>query len=308
MRLLSGFWVLGFLFSISPVFAASIHWNETLWNPAQKVQLHPSALDELAAAPAIFVLGEEHYNPPVQKAEAWLIDRLASQLAKSQPLIFGWEFLNTIDRMTIHDSYSRYERQEISSEELLQQLFPAGPASTEYIPVLETARRHEAQLIPTNLSRVQKNPVTREGIEALDPLLLPPDFSLGGPLYWMRFQEAMGPHPLPYPIENYFAAQSLTDEVMATELLKGPDSSLRVLITGAFHGDYRDGVVASLERRAKGLPLVYIRIIDASMMTKEELLAFMVHPQYGPIADLLYVVNEPRNARRKALPKGKAFH
>jgi uncharacterized iron-regulated protein len=273
-----------------------MHWHQTLWNPAAKVQLHPSALDQLGSSPAVIVLGEEHYNPPVQAAESWLMDRIATASAAKTPFIFGWEFLNTVDRFAIDEHYGRYLRQEISTEELLQQLFPAGPASTEYAVVFESASRHNMTLIPTNLSRAQKSPVTREGIEALDPALLPPDYTPGSPEYWERFQEAMGPHPLPYPIENYFAAQSLTDDVMASELLKGTPGATRFLITGSFHGDYRDGVVASLERRTKDQSVIYIRIVDASVMSEEELLAFMVHPRYGPIADFLYVVNEPRPA------------
>jgi hypothetical protein len=45
----------------------------------------------------------------------------------------------------------------------------------------------------------------------------------------------------------------------------------------------------------KGLPVFYVRIVDASAMTEEELFAFMIDPRYGVIADLLYVVNEPRS-------------
>lgn len=294
MRLVSNILVLSFLFSVTSAFAANTHWNQTLWDPAQKTQLHLSELDQLASTPAVFVVGEEHYNPPIQKAEAWLMDRIANQLSEKHPLIFGWEFLNTGDRFAIDEHYSRYKQQDISTEEFLRQLFPAGPASLEYAPVLETARQYQADLIPTNLSRAQKSPVTREGIEALDPTLLPDDFMLGSALYWERFQAAMGPHPLPYPLENYFAAQSLTDEVMATELLKGSATRTRLLITGSFHSDYHDGVVASLKRRAKDRPVISIRIVDASTMTEDELFALMVHPRYGAIADLLYVVNEPR--------------
>jgi uncharacterized iron-regulated protein len=202
--------------------------------------------------------------------------------------------LNTVDRLPIEESWTHYQKGVLSTEELLQKFFPAGPASTEYAPVLEAARSHHVTLIPTNLSRAQKSPVTREGIEALDPALLPPDFAPGGPLYFERFQEAMGSHPLPYPIENYFASQSLTDEVMATELLKIPGLASRLLITGAFHGDYRDGVVHSLKRRVHDWPVIYIRIVDAKGMTVGELREFMVHPRYGAVADLVYVVNEPQ--------------
>ncbi|MDQ3233574.1 MAG: ChaN family lipoprotein [Pseudobdellovibrionaceae bacterium] len=286
--------ILSLVFSITSARAGTLSWNQTLWNPAEGTQIHPTEFDKLAGQATIFVLGEEHYNPPVQVAEAWLINRIAHELPKANQLILGWEFLNTEDRFRINEHYAQYKDHTLSSEEFLQQLFPAGPATTEYAPVLESARAHGAALVPTNLSRAQKSPVTRGGIEALDPTLLPKDFTLGGPLYWERFQQAMGPHPLPYPIENYFAAQSLTDEVMATELLRLPSDSSGVLITGAFHGDYRQGVVTSLERRSPNVPVVYIRIVDAQVWTEDELRAFFVHSRYGPVADLLYVVNEPR--------------
>ncbi|WP_141735165.1 ChaN family lipoprotein [Oligoflexus tunisiensis] len=282
------------LFVTTSALAGIPSWNQTLWDPAQGIQVSPTVLDELAAEPAIFVLGEEHYNPPVQEAEAWLLDRIARQVPSKDDFILGWEFLNTVDRFAIDEHWTRYQKGALTTTEFLQQLFPAGPASIEYAPVLETARTYHVTLIPTNLTRTQKSPVTREGIEALDPALLPPDFALGGPLYLERFQAAMGSHPLPYPIENYFAAQSLTDEVMATELLKIPSRASRLLITGSFHGDYRDGVIRSLERRVQGLPILYIRIVDASGMTVQALQEFMVHPRYGAVADLVYIVNEPQ--------------
>jgi len=294
MRLIPTRLIISLFFTMSSAFAGTSVWHQTIWNPGEKTQIPLTDFNQIAATPAVFVIGEEHYNPSVQLAEAWLMATIADQMESKDQLVFGWEFLNTEDRFAIDDQYSRFQNQSITTAEFLQQLFPAGPSSMEYAPVMESARAYDMRLIPTNLSRAQKSPVTRGGLEALDPALLPEDFTLGGAFYRERFREAMGSHPLPHPLDNYFAAQSLTDEVMATELLNPPLAGSRILITGSFHGDYRDGVVASLERRVKNLPVLYIRIIDASVFTQEQLLQLFIHPRYGPIADILFVVNEPR--------------
>ncbi len=267
--------------------------TRSYWNPGTGQRLTEEDLRQVLDRTHTLVLGEEHYNTAVQLAEADIIRFMNhSQTNSKSALIFGWEFLNTEDAPRIKESYGSFLQDQIKAEEFLMTLFPNSPAPIEYAPVMEASRDVQAALIPTNLSRAQKNPVTRGGIEALDPALLPADFQMGGPHYLERFREAMGDHPLPYPVENYFASQSLTDEVMATELLIGNSDDRRVLIVGSFHGDYRDGVVASLERRRPGTAVLYIRILDASSYEENELKDLFVHPKYGKIADLLVIVNK----------------
>lgn len=281
------------LFGARPIFGDVLSWNQSVWVPATKQKLTLEQQRDLLREAETVVIGEEHYNIAVQAGEAALIDLIGS--LDEAELLVGWEFLNTIDRLRISEIYHQYQEEELSTDELLRQLFPQGNPPQEYAVVLEASRRQRALLLPTNLSRAQKSPVTRGGIEALDPNLKPKDFELGGAFYFERFKETMGTHPLPYPLENYFAAQSLTDEVMASELLATPTQGRRLLIIGSFHGDYRDGVVQNLERRSSPKEgVTYVKVLDASRYSEKEVFDLFFHPRYGPIADLLYIVNEPR--------------
>ncbi len=117
---------------------------------------------------------------------------------------------------------------------------------------------------------------------------------MGSDAYRERFVEAMGGHTVTSTIQNYFASQCLTDDVMAYSLLQNA-AERRALVTGSFHGDYRDGVVARLESRT-GSAILYVKVVQKSDLEGEDLAAAMNDPKYGPIADILYLIDSQDKA------------
>jgi uncharacterized iron-regulated protein len=276
-----------------PATAPASPWDQTWWHPhsGDQLEIHEAAA-HLAQAHFI-VIGEQHNHPPTHRAQANVLNMLAKQSA--YPLTLGWEFLNIEDENAIKRSYERFQAGHLTTPEFITNLFPDAAGMELYAPMLEALRDNGSRLGATNLSRQQKRPIVRHGLDAVAPQLIPDGFAEGGPLYYERFAEAMSNHPLPYPIENYFSAQSLTDDVMAVSMVattKNPGK--KVLITGAFHGDYRDGVVQRLEIRAPFISTLYLKIVDATQRSPTELQEMFFDSRYGPIADLVFVSGEPR--------------
>ncbi len=125
----------------------------------------------------------------------------------------------------------------------------------------------------------------------MDPALLPPGYASGGEHYRQRFTEAMGDHVPAAKIANYFDAQCLTDDVMAFSLEEG--HGLKILVAGAFHTDYRDGVVKRLEARQSEKIIKSVTIVDASDYSEADLLPLLLDDRWGALADFVVFVNEP---------------
>lgn len=256
---------------------------DQIWDARTKTQI--SSLSEVLENASLVVSGETHYDPATVAVHAQIARLLG------EGTVIGWEFLNIVDQPTIAPILSRLQAGELSVESALGELFPGQEGPVEYAELLKVVAEGKASLIPTNLTRAQKQPVTKNGIEAVDPALLPPNFAMGSDLYFQRFQEAMGPHPLPSPIENYFASQCLTDDVMAYALLEA-EGSKHLLVTGSFHGDFKEGVVARLQARAANQDVVYIKIAHRSEMGSQDIGSALNDPKYGMIADVLYVIED----------------
>lgn len=275
--MLKKYWIVFFALFTSPLLA------DQVWDIRSQSQLE--SLEVALQDATVVVSGESHYDPATVAVHA----RIARALGKGT--VIGWEFLNIIDKESIALTISRLQEGHLSLDEALALLFPGQEAPVEYSELLKVVADGEASLVPTNLTRAQKQPVTRNGIEAVDPELLPPGFAMGSDLYFERFKEAMGPHPLPNPIENYFASQCLTDDVMAYALLQS-EGSKRLLVTGSFHGDYREGAVRRLDVRSPSGGVLYVKVAHASDFEEEDIKASLVDPRYGSIADILYLIED----------------
>ncbi len=239
----------------------------------------------------IIALGEEHYTPSIQAAQAQAI-RDASLDRPIQGLTVGWEFLNSSEQKNVQDLFAQFTEGKITGQDFLKQTQKTD--SDSYLPILEATRDLKGTLWATNLSRAEKAPVTKGGIEAADPTLLPPNFEMGSEAYRERFAEAMGSgHIPPEKLANYFAAQCLTDDVMAYQLLGSPTGDRRFLVVGAFHTDYRQGVVARLKKRAPDLRVTTVRFME--LQAKDEL-PELTDERYGPLADFVVVIRVEKPA------------
>ena len=128
---------------------------------------------------------------------------------------------------------------------------------------------------------------------------------MGNVGYHQRFIDIMEGHVPKESIENYYAAQCLTDDIMAYTLQKYSNLPLLFLITGSFHTDYYDGVVDRIRVRLIDKSIAVIRLIDASDYDEKELdetFSEILHDKaYGNVADYVYFVNEPQRLDRNTV-------
>ena len=288
-RFLNIFSLLAFLCLSAPTVYA---WDQKIFSVSPVHEISPKDFFEQLSDANTIVLGEKHSNDKIQTTQAKVIKGVLDTLNNTSNFTLAWEFLDKIDAVKIKKAYDMVLRGVLSSSDFLLAIH--GSHSTQsYIPIIEVAKKYGGQLLPVNLSREQKAPVVERGLQGADPALIPTNFEMGSDAYFERFIEAMGGHGDMQKINNYFAAQCLTDDVMAYSILNNSNFDLTFLVTGHFHSDYDQGVVARLLARAPGERLYNVRFIDASDYTQAELLQMLEHPKYGSLADFVVFVNEP---------------
>ncbi|MCM2278124.1 MAG: ChaN family lipoprotein [Oligoflexia bacterium] len=278
-------------FSAEPARAAS--WHGRIFDvKGGQLEIGSAALAGRLARARNVVLGEKHDTPAVQAAQAEIMESVIGEAGRRDDFTLAWEFLNVSGQRVTEEAFSRFVAGEIGVAELLSRI-QGHEGYLNYSPVLEATKRLGGRLIGVNLTRAEKAPVTRGGIGAADPALVPPGFALGSGGYRERFTETMREHVPPEKIENYFAAQCLTDDVIAFHLLQDSASPLNFLVIGSFHTDYFDGTVERLKLRAPDQLTLTVKLVDASDYAEGELLSLLTDARYGEIADYVYFVNEP---------------
>lgn len=271
------------LFVLSLCVTSSVHAAIVCFDGSKK-KIDCATLGKTLSLADNVVLGEHHYTPPLQKAMAQVIAATVQAGKREGDFTVGWEFLNTRDRDRNADLFKKFTDGAIDGETFLKTTQGTDKA-TAYLPILDAVKVGKGELLSTNLSRAEKKPAVQGGLDAMDPKLIPPDFRLGGKNYFERFQEALGggDHP---GLKNYFVAQCLTDASMAHALLTQSKGRLRFLVAGAFHVEYRDGVVADLVLRKKTDRTVSVVFRQAE--SEADALAAVHHEKYGALGD--YVV------------------
>ncbi|MBE8162574.1 MAG: ChaN family lipoprotein [Bdellovibrionaceae bacterium] len=277
---------------IHPIFAtgAKIRVYDT------QLQKFISPLDLFTAVPrqGQLVLGEEHYQEAIQKAEGDIVAGVLSAQAREKSFTICWEFLNYPDQKIINTTFSQFTQQLISITEVFAQLFTRSKPMLNYPyrHLFEVARSFKGKMVGINAPRKWKQVITKNGIAKLDKKLVPNNMELGGPFYKERFIKAISNHVSPEKVPNYFEAQSYTDSVMAESIQKMSNTKdLKFVVVGSFHSDFNDGLVAQL-KKYNPKPTTSIKIIDITEFSNTERQnLFNPHPKYGVIADYIYTVD-----------------
>ena len=279
------------LMVVSPATFAAL-WNGRIVvsNQQREIGLPELAMNLVYARNVI--LGEKHNTPGVQLAQAKVMEAVMA-LAPQDRMTTAWEFLNFSDQSKIDFAFHRFENGQISAEDFLTETQGSAKYKS-YAPILEVTKKFGGRLIGVNLSRTDKEPVVQGGLVNAKPGTIPVDFELGSTNYWERFRKTMEGHATEAQMQNYYAAQCLTDDVIAVSMLADQKADRRFLVVGSFHSDYFDGVVSRLMKRAPDQTIGVVRFIDASDYTEAELQALPVDSKYGPVADFVYFVNEPK--------------
>ena len=281
--------------TLSTLSFASHSWNGRIFHAPTQQEISLKKLTAGIIQFPIIILGEKHNTPAIQLAQSEIMNNAVKAKHAENLFITAWEFLNYTDQDNINTAYKNFVSGKIDALSFLQET-QGTTNNKSYIPILETTKALKGQIIGVNISREAKDPVVKGGIEALDPKYLPPDFAMGSLEYHQRFVEIMDGHSPPETIENYYAAQCLTDDIMAYTLHKYFNTPLLFLITGSFHTDFFQGVVNRLYIR-NNKSVAVIRFIDASDYDEAELNEtlpkILYDKTYGTIADYVYFVNEP---------------
>lgn len=275
-------------------FASETKWNGRVFKLNGRQELTFPQLTQELATNRIIILGENHSTKEVQDMEANIISNVVKLQELSGNFTIAWEFLNVKDQEKIQEQFGLLKEEKISMQDFINTVVGGNFYST-YAPVIENAVKSSGQLLGINLSREQKQPVSRGGLSAADPSVIPPGYETGSANYLTRFKAEMGDHTPDDKLMNYFDAQCLTDDVMAFHALKNLNTSKTFLIAGHFHTDYNDGVVQRLRSRAPNVLSANVRIVDASeYATDDELTNMMSDSQYGDVADYVVYVKEPK--------------
>ncbi len=271
-------------------------WNGKIFRVADQTEVTYEDFVQDLGSYRYVIMGENHITPEVQNAEAKTMNDVIN--LKNEKFIFAWEFLAYNQQSQVDKLWESFVAGKLTGEEFIKSTL-GNRANNTYIPVLKTVAEKNGKLIGINLTREEKAPVTKGGIDAADPNLVPQGYEAGGADYYTRFREVMGDHTNPDRVSNYFDAQCLTDDVMANELAKISAAKVFV-IAGHFHTDYFDGFVKRANVRIPNENKIVIRILDASEFKEEELMDQLVHPKYGHVSDYVYFVKEPIAAGQKS--------
>ncbi len=151
------------IFSATPAFA------DEIWIPHTNTQIDLDTFKASLSQSQLVVVGEEHYDPEIVAVEASIVE----QLSKAGPTTLGWEFLNLVDAEQVASTVTLLKAGQLSAEQALNVFYP-NDGAVEYKALFETIAKTDVQLIPTNLTRDQKSPVTANGIQAALPGTVPP--------------------------------------------------------------------------------------------------------------------------------------
>lgn len=241
----------------------------------------PTVADELADADVI-VIGEFHGHQGAHLLQA----QLQAALHQRHPQqILALEAFNLDNQPPI----DRYLAGELGEEELMEDAGAWENYQASYRPLVEYARHYDLPVIAANAPSGVVRCVGREGGGYLDGLpqglrrSLPDEPFPTIPGYRDRFMDTMGGnvHEVPSAhgqpaadarerLDNTYQAQLLRDSTMADQILRALQSypgHQVVMITGTFHSEKRQGLVAVLEQQA---PDLTIRVVTPYMPSSED--------------------------------------
>lgn len=221
----------------------------------------------------VILFGEFHDDPITHVAQLELFRRVVRERAGG---VLGMEMFER----DVQPVLEGYTRGEITEEEFLASARPWSNYRIAYRPLVASARRDGWDVLATNLPQELATRIAREGLEGLErepaqsrmraaaELICPEDE------YWLRFLDAMDVEAdsamqAAHSAEGammwrMYEAQCARDETMAEAIVPHLGRALVFHLNGAFHSDYRLGIVPRLLRRAPDASIVVISAIPVA--------------------------------------------
>lgn len=230
----------------------------------------------------ITFFGEQHNSAIAH----WLQFELTTDLLNEKEVTLGAEMFERDNQ----EPLDKYLAGEIDQKGLdtLARLW--SNYKTDYAPLVNLAKKHNAEFIATNIPRRYASMVFRNGFEILDSLSeeekswiapLPIAFDPELPTY-KNILTMMGDHGTPELVK----AQAIKDATMAYSILEHKkENQLFLHYNGAYHSDFYEGIVWYLKLSEPDLKYLVISTVtqnDIAALEKE-------HHQKG---DFIIVVNE----------------
>ncbi len=248
--------------------AASMAQDDPLAYKVFNAKGRPSSYEDLfkeAAKADIVFFGELHNNPICH----WLQLELTRDLytRRRDDLLLGGEMFEVDNQVVINEYFLGF----ISENSFKTEARLWGNYATDYRPLLEFAKEQELRFVATNVPRRYASLVARKGLSALEELpsyskiYLPPlpiqeDMDLG----CYQKMLAMGDGNKLFP-----QAQMIKDATMAHNIFKNWEAgNLMLHYNGAFHTDYREGIVWYLRKMNPDLRILVISTVEQTKVDK----------------------------------------
>lgn len=220
-------------------------------------------------------LGENHATKPHQDLQAEVIKAL---VARGRRVVVGLE-MYTRPKQDWLDQWSAGTLPEADFLEKSEWKTQWGFAFDFYRPVFTVAKDKRLPMVALNVPRDWVRQVGRRGLAALTTeqrLQLPGEIYLENKGHRMVFDGLMGGHPMTGTQgDNIYAAQVLWDEGMADTAIKwmeryGDDKTVFVVIAGAGHVMYRQGINYRINRRTKkqGITVVMGQAKESTLVAR----------------------------------------
>lgn len=235
----------------------------------------PQDIAQAADKVQFVYLGENHATAPHQQLQADVIKAL---VARGRRVVVGLEMYTRPKQ----DWLDKWSLGTLTEDEFLAQSDWKGQwgfGFEFYRPVFQAAKDNKLPMVALNVPRDWVRQVGRTGLSALtteQKLQLPNEIYLGNKAHKMVFEGLMGGHPMTGPRgDNIYAAQVLWDEGMADTAIKwmerfGDDKTVFVVIAGAGHIMYNQGINYRIDRRTKkkGVTVVMSQAKEASQVAR----------------------------------------
>lgn len=235
-----------------------------IFNAKGRPSSYEDLLKEAAKADVVF-FGELHNNPICH----WLQLELTRDLyaRRGDDLLLGGEMFEVDNQVVINEYFLGF----ISENSFKTEARLWGNYATDYRALVEFAKEQELRFVATNVPRRYASLVARKGLSALEELpsyskiYLPPlpiaeDMNLG----CYQKMLVMGDGNKLFP-----QAQMIKDATMAHNIFKNlQEGNIMLHYNGAFHTDFREGIVWYLRKMNPDLRILVISTVEQVKVEK----------------------------------------
>ena len=212
----------------------------------------------------VVLFGELHNSAVIH----WIQLRLVKDLYSEQNrMVLGGEFFERDNQLVIDEYLSGlYDERKLETEAKTWPNF-----ETDYLPILEFARKNHIPFIATNVPRRYASVVAKKGVDTLKTFdkatkslyaKIPFDFNLDIPGY-SEMMEMMGGHGDPSSSENFVKAQAIKDATMAESIEDNlPKDGLFLHFNGDFHSANYGGIYWYLKNYNAKLNITTIKVFS----------------------------------------------